>query len=232
MLSTRKSICLALCFFLGLTVASVRCAEEKDSKSSKKETSSCFDRINTWVDGVVETVNANDGQFTLKGVKLPFASAHAELRSEYAKRVANADAAKKQEIAEELSKKWQDKLEKAKTEKESEAPTEFNLKSPANGDLVFLVRRSAQDMAFVSSEEDPSQPNGMKISGELVSIDVYEVPNAAKPGEAHAVSAPPTLKELKAGDHIKVGFDSSSNEACAIIRTHEQKDDTKKNAAQ
>src|SRR5882724_4683712 len=109
----RKSSLLGLCVCLGLFVAfSANCAEKKDAGNGKSDLSSCFDKINTWAEGIVSTVDANDGKFTLKGVKLPFASAHAELRSEYAKRVASANPARKQEIAEELTKKCQDKLEK------------------------------------------------------------------------------------------------------------------------
>jgi hypothetical protein len=216
----RKSSLFALTCCLGLLVVfSANCAENnKDAGASKSDAASCFDKINTWAEGVVSNVDANSGKFTVKGVKLPFASAHAELRSEYAKRVASATPAKKQEIAEELSKKWQDKLEKAKTEKESDTLSDFNLKAPSSGDMVFLIRRSAQDMAFVTAEEDAS--GAPKLSGELVSIDVYEVPKAAS-GEAQPVGSNPTLKDLKSGDRIKVGFDSSTNEACAIVRIHD-----------
>ena len=221
MIFIRKLSLPAVCLCLGLLALSANCAEDKDSKNALNESAACFDRINTWVEGVVNSIDANNGKFTIKGAKLPFASAHAELRSEYAKKVANADASKKQQIAEELSKKWQDKLEKAKTEKESETLAEYSLKTPATGEMVFLVRRSAQDMAFVSAEEDPSQPGGWKTSGELVSIDVYEVPKAAKSGDAQSVSANASLKDLHEGDRVKVGFDSTSNEACAIVRIHD-----------
>jgi hypothetical protein len=214
-ISRLAAICLIAA--AGVSANRIQAAQDKEDKSSDANASmkANFDSVDTWIEGTVKSVDAEKGVVSISGCKLPFATAHAKMRKEFEQKAAGLSAEKRQELAEKINREWRGKLLAAQGEKSASAET-FNIKLPSNGEMVMLERKSVQDVTFAyQPDEGPkskdSEPN---IAGELVSIDIYDIPAKSAATPASASSA---LSNLKVGDMVKVGIDSSKNEVMLAI---------------
>jgi hypothetical protein len=207
MTSQRVKLCL---FVLSIATMGLLHAESTDAKSKAQ-----FNKVDTWAEGVVREVNPDKGTFTLNGQKLPFASAHAAMRKEFETKAAGASLEKRQQFAEEINREWRNKLMAAQSEKPG-AATELKLTSPKDGDLVLLEKKSVQDVTFAYQPEEAGQKTEPNLMGELVSIDIYDIPSH----EDATPTAASSLRQLKPGDLVKIGFDSATKEAYLMIVLH------------
>jgi hypothetical protein len=183
--------------------------------------------IDTWVEGTVLSLDADGQKFSVRGVKLPFASVEAQMTADIASKTKDIqDAQQKQAKAAEVQKSWQDKLNKAKTEQVASSPSDFNLVLPDKANLVVMREKdlsAAQDpnhaVAQVTSSSSSSSSSVSANGQGTVSASAN-----ASPGQASAYSnkemiALKSLKDLKIGDKVKVGFDSGliSNTAYMVL---------------
>lgn len=187
-------------------------AAQSEAANAAPSLKSSFDRVDTWIEGKVTAVDPANGTLTMQGVKLPFATMHAQMRKEFEQKMSKSTPAKRQEIVEQLNKEWRGKLIQAQNEKPG-APMVFNLTSPSNGDIVLLERKSVQDVTFAYQPET-AKSDDSNIAAELVSIDIYDVP---APTAETSTASGKTLQALHLGDVVKIGADVNTNEACVVI---------------
>ena len=207
-MSTSRLVKLSL-FVTAMAMMGARAADG-DAKSKAQ-----FNKVDAWAEGVVSEVNSEKGTFTLNAQKLPFASAHAAMRKEFETKSAGASTEKRTQLAEEINREWRSKLMAAQAEKPA-AAADIQLSAPKDGDLVTLEKKSVQDVTFAYQPDEAGQKTEPDMMGELVSIDIYDIPsrNASTP------TAATSLRQLKAGDLVKIGYDSETKEAYLMIVLH------------
>lgn len=190
---------LALALF---TSAGAFAAGEATADKSNEKMQAHFDsHIDSWAEGTLTTMNLDGKKFTIKGQKLPYATAHAQMTQEIQK-TEGLDQAKRDEKIAEINKAWADRLEKAKGEDLGPA-ADFSFAFPAKGNLAIHEARDLPDIAFLH----------MGKSGE-------QQPIPASAREEKREPAKLNFSDLKIGDRVTVGFDSGilTNEAYTIIR--------------
>ena len=140
-------------------------------------------RIDAWAEGSVTSVTYDNNQFSIHGKKLPFLSAHAQMRKEFNEKMKNADAAQSEPIAAQIRQEWKDRLEKARAAMNTEAESDLKFTFAADGKVKseadmrdFMNLRHGQDAAQMDPRQtgDASQP---KLIGEIVVVQVYEAPD-------------------------------------------------------
>jgi len=174
-------------------------------------------RIDTWVDGTVMSLDADTGKFSIRGSKMPYATAHCSMLKDVHAKTANLDAAKNQERETEVRKAWADRLAVARTEKR-EAAGDYTFALPAQGKLSALNMSSLKNADWLRGD--------MAMNAETPKTDVTADVKAERPiatgagidvKEAQALMA---LKDMKVGDKVMIGYDSGviTNEAYVVVK--------------
>jgi hypothetical protein len=218
-----------LSILIAIVIASTAFAQQQQVSAS----------IDTWIEGAVVSLDADGQKFAVRGVKLPFASAEAEMMKEIADDTKDLDAAKRDAKIAEIKQKWADKLNKAKSEQIAQNPSDFNFSLPDKANLVILddkqlMREGAGQEALnksiaveaSSSAKASAQSADNTLPKSEVDKPVAEKADADKSVTAKAevfdrkeLTALRTLKDLKIGEKVKVGFDAGliSNTAYVIV---------------
>lgn len=205
--------------------------------------------IDTWIEGTVLSLDADGQKFSVRGVKLPFATAEAGMMKDIAEKTKNLDATQREQKTAEIRQSWADKLNKAKSEPVKQGTSDFNFSLPDKANLVILddtqIMRegqqeslnaavSTQSSASVNTEQsklagsagteapkgDVAQPAADKAEGEKAAATVTARADQYDRKELGAIR---TLKDLKVGDKVRVGYDAGllSNTAYVIVNDKE-----------
>jgi len=168
-------------------------------------------RIDTWVEGTLTSISADGKKFTVHGVKMPYATVHAQMMQDFHKKAEGLDQAKRQEKMAEVRKDWADRLEKAKTE-DAGKPGDYSFAMPAKGNLTILESREGHNFGWLRG--DKAAAADLK--------DEQPIPTAADDkGKGENLLA---FTDLKLNDRLMVGYDSGiiTNEAYTAIRENAQ----------
>lgn len=147
-------------------------------------------RINTWAEGTVSSIDYDHNSFVMHGKKMPFATAHAQMRKEFKDRMKNADPAQREKIAADVRQEWQNKLEDARKQTANETDKDFNLKFARDGKVMdasdFPIlsalrqrREMMQDKMNEKATPTSADSDKPKLVGEMVIVEIYEVPQNA-----------------------------------------------------
>lgn len=183
-------------------------------------------KVDTWIEGTVLTLDADGQKFTVRGVKLPFATAEAEMMADIADKTKDLDATQRQAKISEIQSKWADKLNKAKQQQVASSQSDFNFSLPDKANLVIMSESNpgstAQDPnQVIASSSSASSSASVSTDGSVKSVEATAQvdPNLAKNSTRNELSALKSLKDLKIGDKVKVGFDAGliSNTAYVVL---------------
>jgi hypothetical protein len=196
-------------------------------------------RINTWTEGNVTSIDYDRNTFKVHGKQLSFASTHAQMNKDLNDRMKNADATQREKLAADVKRDWKDRLEKARAAAAAEPEKDFNLTFASDGKVKEETDLN-RHLREANQQANADQP---KLVGELVIVQIYEVPenmsfdqntkttdrttNAdnrseekpiATSNDQNASRSKLTLRDIKSGDKVMVGFDSASNQAYLVVR--------------
>jgi hypothetical protein len=184
--------------------------------------------VDTWIEGTVLSLDADGQKFSVRGVKLPFATAEAGMMKEIAEKTKNLDAAQRDAKVAEIRKEWQEKLDKAKQEQIATNPSDFNFSLPDKAQMVILedqqiLRQGDASMQKIEAQASASSSSSASAATAKTdtqapqsSVDATAAQKAS--GQADAAKSDAldakeslalrTLKDLKVGAKVKVGFDA------------------------
>ena len=178
------------------SISSVFAALDDETTSHSVSAEARFnDKINTWVDGTILSVDAGAGTFGVHGAKRPYASAYAKMLTEIHTKTAKLAAADRHTKALEIRTAWRDKL--AAAQKETfDKDSDFTFHLPGKETVI--------------SSFDESRYYGKELQDSEV---------GARTVTDREVFATIALKDLHIGDHVVVGYESGilSNSAYAVI---------------
>jgi hypothetical protein len=172
--------------------------------------------IDSWVRGSIMSLDADSGKFTVRGVKMPYATAYASMQKEIAEKTANLDQGKREEKAAEIRKDWQDRLAKAKTERPGNEG-DFSFAIPAKGTLSVMSGHDVRNMAWLHEGEGAAAGEKSEKGEERpIATAAGDQPKADEK-EARAMMS---MKDLKIGDKVMVGYDDGviTNEAWTVVK--------------
>ncbi|HYG75102.1 MAG TPA: hypothetical protein VEK08_08875 [Planctomycetota bacterium] len=190
------------------------CAAADDAKTGNQSAAgaSRFDhRIDTWVEGTILSLDADGKKFSVRGSKMPVATQHAAMMKDMHSKTANLDAAKRQEKEAEVRKAWADRLASARTEKRDD-PSDFNFALPGDGKLSVLSSSSVQDVDWLRGD--------VAAGGDAADAKAERPIATGANTDRDEARAMMTLKDLKIGDKVMVGYDSGiiTNEAYVVVK--------------
>ena len=156
------------------------------------------EKINSWADGTIMSVDAKEGKFSVRGAKRPYATAYASMLKEIHAKTDKLTGNDRLGIAAEIRNAHRSKLAAAQSQ-------------PSDRDSDFTFNLPAREGRITSFEE--SQYYGRDLQ------EIESAPNSAQvsPKEAARMLA---LKDLRIGDRVIVGYESGllANYAYAVIR--------------
>ncbi len=197
--------------------------------------------INAWAEGDVSSIDYERNTLKVHGKQLAIASLHAQMNKDLNDQVANADAAQREKIAADVKQTWKDRLDKARTAAANQPEKDFAFTFAADGkvkDHADLERQRTE-----LKGQDAAQANQPELVGEIVIVDIYEVPanasddqnkttgkaadnlnsnkNQERPlatsSDSKSVASKLTLRDIKTGDKVMVGFAAGSDQAYLIV---------------
>jgi hypothetical protein len=200
---------LAMMIALGAYAAD----EVVTAPAGKSGTTHQFDtHIDSWVEGTIITLDADGAKFGVRGTLMPYASAYSSMQKEIAAETADLDANKRNERTAEIRAKWQDRLNNARNEKAKEA-SDYTFATPAKGKLTVMDEKSAKaDFLQAAVDARKEQP---------IATAAGKTDEWTDAGERKEAAAMMTLKDLKIGDRVKVGYDDGiiTNEAYTVLKS-------------
>ena len=196
-------LALALYCSAGLFAADEVVVDKNDKAHARFDS-----HIDTWAEGTVVTLNSEGKKLTIKGQKLPYATAHAQMKKEIHAKIQGLDEAQREAKIAEIKNAWASKLEKAKNE-ELAAAGDFTVAFPANGALTIHESRDMPDMAWMH----------VRKGG-----DEQPIPASARDEKREAAKL--AFSDLRIGDRVMIGYDSGviTNEMYTILRESEPAD--------
>jgi hyperosmotically inducible protein len=162
-------------------------AENTDAQAVEVSAQPRFDnKINTWMEGSILSINAESGKISVRGAKRPYATAYAKMMNEIFDKTQNLQGADKQAKETEIRAAWHDKLAKAQREP-NERDSDFTFSLPAKSTIVTSF--------------DESRYYGKDY-------EYTPVPNRAKGETDKETINTQSLKNLRVGEHVVVGYDA------------------------
>lgn len=198
---------LALALF---TSAGLFAADEVAGNKSSDKMHARFDsHIDSWAAGTLTAMDLEGKKFTIKGQKLPYATAYAQMMQEIRNKTEGLDANAREAKVAEIRKNWADKLERAKNEDPGNAG-DISFAFPAKGTLTILDGRDVRDIVWLHIQKGAAEPQ--------------PIPASARDEKREAMKL--NFSDLKVGDRVMVGYDSGviTNEAYTVIRESEPSD--------
>jgi hypothetical protein len=191
--------------------------------------------INSWAEGTVSSIDYDHNSFLVRGKKLPFATAHAQMRKEFNERMKTADASQRDKIIADVRKEWADRLQKARNATASEPEKVFNFNFAADGkvkdasDFKWLsMLRQRREMMKQQQSAQANQPDAnAQVVGEIVIIDFYETPQNVSFDKSKSNEA--AEGAMKSGEASHAQNVSNEKEESA---THEQNESAAEEAAE
>lgn len=179
--------------------------------------------IDTWIEGTVLTLDADGQKFTVRGVKLPFATVEAQMLADIAAKTKDLDVAQRDAKIAEIRASWASKLEKSKSEQVAASPSDFKFSLPDKANLMIMKQDGVSpnanpNSALAASGSMSSAPvvAPVSASGAASVSNDSKLNQSLSQAEANALHS---LKDLKVGDKIKVGYDAGliSNTAYVVF---------------
>lgn len=172
---------------LALPATRALAAENNDAQAVEVSTQPRFDgKINTWMEGTILSINAESGKISVRGAKRPYATAYAKMMNEVFDKTRNLQGADKQAKETEIRTAWRDKLAKAQREA-----------NDRDGDFTFSLPPSST----IVTSFDESRYYGKDY-------EYAPVPNRARGETDKETINTQTLKNLRVGEHVVVGYDA------------------------
>jgi hypothetical protein len=105
--------------------------------------------IDSWTAGTVTKLDSKTGEITVHGKKLPYVTAHAQMRQELRQKLAGIDdKAQRRQIIVQVHKDWNDRLQAAMKQEPGEA-ADVVFKQPAEARVVVILDSSdVRDLPF------------------------------------------------------------------------------------
>lgn len=207
------SICVCIAVFSAFGAWAAAEGKTGDEKALGQ-----FDpRIDTWVEGSVIALDADAGKFSIRGRKMPFASAHAEMMKDLWDKTQNLAAAEKEAKEREVRASWADRLAKARTEKVADKDSDFTFSLPAKGQLRVFHHRDVRNADYLHQVDADNKANKPQ---EVAADRKPENREIGAPGDEKESAAMMTLKDLKIGDRVCSGYDAGmiNNEAYVVVK--------------
>lgn len=201
------------------------CAAALVGAAHAEDAATMSNNIDTWIEGTVLSLDADGQKFSVRGVKLPYATAEAGMMQDIAEKTKDLDATQREAKIAEIRQSWADKLTKAKAEQVAANPSDFNFSLPDKASLVIMSEKADSGVSpnqKVSASSSSSASASVSSDGTIQkSAEATAVtdPKLAGNSTAQELSAIKTLKDLKVGDKVKVGYDGGliSNTAYVVL---------------
>jgi len=196
----RQNVCVAV--VLGMIAVSSYAAHDDKGLDT---------RIDSWVEGTVLSLDADSQKFSVRGVKMPYASAHCSMMQAIHADKANDDA---------IRKSWADKLAKADAEQPA-TESDFNFALPAKTTLKVMDDSAVAGMDFLFHDRVQRPAGAAVTTGKGAATEVkVTADGAARTNDQKEAQAMLTLRDLKVGDTVMVGYDSGvlTNEAFVTVK--------------
>jgi hypothetical protein len=211
------SVCLVLAMasFGAFAAADAPAADRAGTAQSQSQ----FDpRIDTWVEGNIMALDADSGKFTVRGYKLPYATAYAEMLKDMYNKTKDMSGADKQAKMDEVRRSWADRLAKSKNEKVADNPSDFTFVVSDKKMLRVMSEKQVQGADYLSLNA-----GGAMKGEEPIATSVDKKGGTApdfKGGDEKEQAAMMAFKDLKVGDRLMVGYDAGmvNNDAYAAIK--------------
>ncbi|HYF48408.1 MAG TPA: hypothetical protein VEJ63_03330 [Planctomycetota bacterium] len=219
----------SICLIVALASVGARAAAENptDRGANKDAAQTQFDnRIDTWMEGTIVTLDADGGKFSVRGVKMPYATAYAEMMKDIHDKTQNVDAKDRQAKAEEVRKAWADRLAKSRNEKVADNPSDFNFAVTEKNALRVMSDKNLQGADFLTAKGAEGAA-ATEVAGQKNNEQAFEATAGNKrgnrdnvAGDEREVAAMMAFKDLKVGDKVMVGYDGGmvSNTAYTVIK--------------
>ena len=186
--------------------------------------------VDTWIEGTVLSLDANAQKFSVRGVKLPYATAEAGMMADIANKTKDiTDPAQRQAKIDEVRASWANKLNKSKAEKIADSPSTFKFSLPDKANLVIMSEPPMSSQATPNQEIAIKSASSSSSSASILSNDTVSKtaqasatvsdPRLANNVSQKELSALHSLKDLKIGDKVKVGYEGGllSNTAYVVL---------------
>ena len=165
--------------------------------------------IDTWIEGAIITLDADGQKFSVRGVKLPHPTVEAEMMADIAAKTKDLDVTARAAKDQEVRASWAEKLNKAHGEQLASSTSDFNFSLPDKSTLAVMKGSDpkASPNALVASSginETHSVASDAQLKGANATTDVKVNTDSS----AKELAAVKTLKDLKVGDKVKVGYDA------------------------
>lgn len=212
-----SAICLCVVLFAApLWAADQDPATDPGRTGTEKSTHLMFNRnIDSWAEGTITVIDVENNKLTIRGMKMPYASAYAEMMKDLHKKTEGLAAVERQKKEEDVRRAWADRLTKAKSEAEKE--TDYTFGFPKDGKVSLLIDRDVQNVAWL--HQDFGGQKGRPEQGQPTAFEGK--PEAGKMEMRGKELAPvAALKELKIGERVQVGYDSglTMNDTYTIVK--------------
>jgi len=213
----------SVCLILALANVGARAAAEtlvKDGAQTQFDS-----RIDTWMEGTIVTLDADGAKFQVRGAKLPYASAYAEMMKDILDKTQNLDADKRQVKTDEVRKAWADRLAKARTEKVADKAGDFGFAVEKDATRVMSDKhlRGADFLTARGAEGAASNETAVNQKANERAIDATagnRRDNREVAGDEKEAAAMLAFKDLKIGDRVLIGYDLGmvTNVAYAVVK--------------
>lgn len=157
-------------------------------------------KINTWVEGTIISIDAAAGKFVARGAKRPYATAYAKMMNDVLEKTRNLTGADKQAKEAEVRTAWRDKLAAANKEP-FDKNSDFTFRIPPENSIVTSFDESRYYGKEYEYAPVPNAPKGMSDKEAINMI---------------------TLKNLRIGEHVVIGYASGMvhNDAYVVFKAN------------
>ena len=157
-------------------------------------------KINSWAEGIIQSIDAEHGKFSIRGAKRPYATAYAKMTQEIIEKTKDLKGAERQAKETDIRNSWRDTLTKAQRQPfDRDSDFTFNLPKNINVVTSFDASHYGQDLQPL-----PAAPRGMEYISDREAASFI------------------TLKKLEIGEHVVVGYDGGmiSNDVYAVLKAN------------
>jgi hypothetical protein len=121
--------------------------------------------INRWAEGTIQSIDAKNNKFTIRGHQRAWASEYAKMMKDIHDKTMKLDPAQRQAKADEIRKSYADNLAKARTETEKDSDYTFYLPKESNGRFMLFELQGNQGDKFSST---PHNFSDLKVGEQFI----------------------------------------------------------------
>jgi len=185
-MGTLRTITLLFCT-LALTIAGAETATRDDVKSGEFTTADSDVRASDWYEGTVVSIDPKAGAITIRGARMPYASAYSHMLIEIAEKTRNLLGQAKTDAQAVIRKQWSDRLQAARNEQPMRDDHVFTVPD-GEGRVAFLEEEEARNMAFLDADRNITRPEGPRETAVSTSAGTFR-----------------TIRDVKLGDLVMIG---------------------------